>query len=272
MAPTGSAPPAPFASLEHLTTARVRYVVAFMAIWIYDWLALLPEEREAIWQAKASVGKGLFLFLRYFSLFHVLCSSLLLLLPVSPRICGGMFWLEPFGGMLITFLSLVILSLRVSAIYNQSWTIMTSLSVMLVAIAGWLVYDMTLFAAMQLPAQVADAVHFHGCIAAPRDPSASNVMTSAWAAPLLADSILVVLTLYRSRDLVKRMSSSAVNPPLISKIMSSGVLYYICITSSNLVNTILYSRKRPSTCRSGLHLNLLLSLQASTNAPDDFVP
>lgn len=58
--------------------------------------------------------------------------------------------------------------------------------------------------------------------------------------PLAADLAFVCLTVHQSRILYKQ-SIGSVNPPLARKIMSSGILYYLFITTSNLVNTILYS-------------------------------
>ncbi|GAA6009127.1 hypothetical protein JCM11491_005761 [Sporobolomyces phaffii] len=233
------------AELKSVTVARERYVSAWLGIFIYDLLATLPQEQKYIWTQKVSWIKVLYLLTRYVALLHGVFSASMIFASVSAAACEKVWWFEVDGGLLIVYFSALILAVRVYAIYARSRSILLLLLVLLAGEAVMFIYCATLVQ------EIAVIINFHGCLASGRRVEDEKIGGAVFIAPLIFDSVVLILTLRRSISL-KRLSGS--HFPLVSRIVSTGTFYFAVITASNLVNVVIFSLPSTSPSLKSFHL------------------
>ncbi|GAA5823927.1 hypothetical protein JCM10212_005005, partial [Sporobolomyces blumeae] len=226
----------PFESLRNLTTARKRYVCAWLAIFLFDWLATLPSETKYIWRAKWTWLKAFFLINRYWALVFLNLTAPMIVGSVSWDVCRRVAWFQPVGGMIIIAACSVILSIRTAAIYDGKVWVRIVLGALLLSGGTVLVLWASQLRPFQLPPFVARATGFEGCISQPSN-SVVHVAAAVWIVPLVFDTAILGLTMYRVVRLRKRAGAL----PLLGKIAETGLWYTVVITASNLVNVVLYA-------------------------------
>ncbi|GAA5880850.1 hypothetical protein JCM16303_005144 [Sporobolomyces ruberrimus] len=178
---------------------------------------------------------------------------MMVLLDIPSNVCSKGWWFSVVGGMLVVFCGAIIMTIRVNAIYDRNCYVLaffvhllcypTSRRVFHIvpfsnAEVGAHELSRTSLAAFQLPAPIAQVTGFHGCIPANRRVQDEKISGSVWAAPLAFDSVILLLTVYRCFSLTSITGSCT---RLVRKILSTGIFYFTVITTSNLVNVILYS-------------------------------
>ncbi|GAA6059193.1 hypothetical protein JCM10212_005538 [Sporobolomyces blumeae] len=231
--PSGSDP---FEYLRDLTTARKRYI------------STLAAERKHIWNARWTWIKVFFLINRYWALIFVNFSAAMVLVSVPWHVCQRTAWLLPIGGMLIVCACSVIMGIRVAAIYNKKPSIVFSLVLLFSAGVAVLAVCASQYRPFQLPPFVQQATGFAGCIVQQKD-GAIKIAPGGWIAPLVLDTVVLVLTL--SRIVYFKRHAGALG--ILRRIFETDTFYFAVITASNLCNAILFSLPNASPSLQTFH-------------------
>ncbi|GAA5958568.1 hypothetical protein JCM3765_006676 [Sporobolomyces pararoseus] len=227
----------PFALLGQLRAdlkASLMYVVAWMAIVVFDYLATLPLEIRYIWPSKLSPLKIIFLALRYWTIINQIVSTTLIMANIPPSMCNRAYRFETAGAVILMSLSSCILGLRVYSIFERSLKIGCFLGAFLVVEAAWMIFTSTLLGPLVLPPFVSDFLGFHGCIAVGGAGLKTYVSSAFWAAPLLFDATILTLTLYKITSTERHAGGKV---PILQRILKSSILYFVPIACMHLVTT-----------------------------------
>ncbi|GAA5875099.1 hypothetical protein JCM16303_005007 [Sporobolomyces ruberrimus] len=225
----------PFALLGALRAdlkASLIYVVVWMSIVVFDYLATLPLEIRYIWPSKLSPLKVIFLSLRYWTIINQVISTTLIMSYIPTHVCAHAYRFETAGAVILMSLSSSILGLRVYSIFERSLRIGCFLGAFLVVEICWMIFTATLLGPLTLPPFVSDLLGFHGCIAVGGAGLKTYVSSAFWAAPLLFDATILTLTIYK---IITTERHAGGKVPILQRILKSSILYFVPIACMHLV-------------------------------------
>ncbi|GAA6010566.1 hypothetical protein JCM11491_002974 [Sporobolomyces phaffii] len=214
--------------------ASLLYVVAWMAIVVFDYCATLPLEIRYIWPSKLTPLKIIFLSLRYWTIINQVVSTTLIMSNIPSHVCNNAYRFECAGAVILMALSSSILGLRVYSIFERSLRIGCFLGAFIVIEICWMSFTATLLGPLALPVFVSDFLGFHGCIAVGGAGLKTYVSSAFWAAPLLFDSTILALTLYKITSTERHAGGKV---PILQRILKSSILYFVPIACMHLVTT-----------------------------------
>ncbi|GAA5829357.1 hypothetical protein JCM5353_004051 [Sporobolomyces roseus] len=243
--PPGSNPLELLAQLKQDLQSALRYLIVWLAILLFDYCATLPQEIKYIWPSKWSPLKVLFLLLRYWTIIDQIVSTVLILgtVHIPSDVCAYMYKFETWGGLLVIFLSSLILSLRVVSICEKSYKVAAVLSVLLVIELAWMIGSQTQLVALKLPTFIADTIGWHGCLAVGDVGFRDSIASSFWAAPLLFDTVILGITLHKIITMQRHAGGKI---PILQRVLKSNVLYFAALATTNLVSVALSAQSRAS--------------------------
>ncbi|KAF9040756.1 hypothetical protein BJ165DRAFT_320359 [Panaeolus papilionaceus] len=230
----------------HLVAGQYFQIAAFVML-VYDHLLTLEEEVERIWKQKISGATILFLINRYGTLL-----SFIVVLDAfhdpkwSKAVCDRFVMFE--GAQTIVFVGIceLIMILRVYALYGRSVVILlflmtlwcTQIVVSSIGVhTGW---------AVPLPATLGPA-----CVL----DSNTVIFAALWVSPLITDSCIFILTLWRIRHYRQRIRST----PLVQIFLRDGIMYFFAIFSANFFNSMIYFVAAPDLKAVGASFSQLLT-------------
>ncbi|GAA6060436.1 hypothetical protein JCM10212_000029 [Sporobolomyces blumeae] len=248
-----------FENIQHArvgVTIEVRCLVAWLAVFVWDWLSTLPEEYEHVWKQRLTTLKVLFLFNRYGTLAFQALIVYMVQATVSQETCRSMFWVQPLSGVLILVVCTWILSLRVYAMFERRRTVKIGLIVLVAVQATSMLVGAVQLRPLVLAAFVQDLVEMHGCAAVARAGLKGRLIALVWIAPLVADAIVLALAVFRMRQVVKRAqtnweesaceetqsSTGGQILPLFRRLVRDGCGYFVVVTIMNAVTIALYAQ------------------------------
>ncbi|PPR07619.1 hypothetical protein CVT24_004172 [Panaeolus cyanescens] len=232
---------------------------------VYDHLLTLQEEVERIWKQKTSGATILFLINRYGTLLSFIVVLDAFHDPSWPRaVCDRFVMFE--GAQTIVFVGIceLIMILRVYALYGRSAIV--------------LVFLMALWCAQIVMSGI--GIHTGWAVPSPPDLNTGCILDgdntlflSLWVAPLVTDTFIFALTLWRIRRYKRRVRST----PLVQIFLRDGIMYFFAIFSANFLNFMIYvlapSDLKPvgasfsQLLTSVMISRLVLNLRAVSNSP-----
>jgi len=230
----------PTVSSDISDTMRTNYVgFASFVILIWDHIDTFPDEVEYIWKRKKGIFVYLFLFNRYFTPLGFIINLFAYLSPVwTLERCSHFVRYEGCTVAIAVEVVGVMMLLRVNALYPHHKWIGGGLLLILVfetLVNGWLI------------SRGEPVIHnpnsgIHACSMI-FDPSISGAASaSAWI-PLLYDTLVFGLTLYRTVPPIYREEASYI----IKRLLEDGILYYSVIFSVTFVLTFMIVAAPPGT-------------------------
>ncbi|KAF8994599.1 hypothetical protein BDQ17DRAFT_1331078 [Cyathus striatus] len=200
------------------------FQLASFVMLMYDHILTFPEEVERIWKRQISGASILFLLNRYITplQFIVILDAF-----HDPRwskaVCERFVAFE--GASTVAMIAIIMI-LRVYALWGRNWVILASLMVL------WAAQIAISSAGLSTGFPVPLPPGFTGCIFTGSD----RIFPSIWVAPLVTDSCIFILTIWRTRNYLKRSSST----PTMHVFVRDGALYFLAIFLANLMNTLTY--------------------------------
>ncbi|KAF8879500.1 hypothetical protein BD779DRAFT_1803361 [Infundibulicybe gibba] len=218
-------------------SVRVNYVAfASLTVLVWDHILTFNDEIEYIWKGKKGPIIYLFILNRYFAPLGFVLNLFAYLSPVWTVNRSALFLCAHFVryegctvAIAVEVVGLMML-LRISALYTEQRWITYGLAVLLIietAVNAWLI-------SRGEPVPHSRVSGIHEC-AMVFDPAISGAAAfSAWY-PLLYDTIIFGLTLYRTLPPIWREEAGYI----LKRLFEDGLLYYSVIFSITLVLTIM---------------------------------
>ncbi|GAA5875140.1 hypothetical protein JCM16303_005022 [Sporobolomyces ruberrimus] len=194
-------------------TATNYYVIAWTAILVWDWLALLPREIKHFWKFKGKLSSVRITFLlnRYGTLILQMFNLTLLLSTVPKGMCHRVHWIVAFTLVYVMVVCDVLLSLRVWAL----------LSILLFIEAGLLMAT-----AAEIYRDYRGAWEIIPII---------SVCAPAWT-----NAILLGMTVYKSWKVTRQLDGYKL--PILKRFVHDGALYFLVITAVDLGNIYFFNQ------------------------------
>ncbi|EIM80014.1 uncharacterized protein STEHIDRAFT_150848 [Stereum hirsutum FP-91666 SS1] len=228
------------------------YVASTTSIWIWDWLVCLPEEWKYIWKAQWSAIKMVYLMVRYYALAVLIMTDIWVLGVWTEESCSRYLRILPAFAVLVELSVELVLVLRVYALWGRNKWLLIFLSLMMLGFTGVMVSSAVLsFGYTKLPA-------WPGPCLITQQPSIAgpNFIVAFFASPMVVDFTLTAMTIWRG--LRHRASGSTSRP--INIFIKHHVLYFVAISSLNLINVVFFLQKNKLI----QSLNVAISIQLST--------
>ncbi|GAA5962416.1 hypothetical protein JCM3765_004287 [Sporobolomyces pararoseus] len=97
--------------------------------------------------------------------------------------------------------------------------------------------------ALLLPSFLSEAAGFTNCLST-RTDGKSDYEIILWTPPLLFDSVVLALTIFRYFQL--RRHTGGIEIPILRKIVNKHILYFALITTLNIINVAFFSQNDPT--------------------------
>jgi len=215
---------------------------------VYDHFLTFSQEVERIWKQRISVASFLFLFNRYGTPIQFI-----ILLDAfhdphwTKKVCNKFVIFE--GAATVTLMSVgqLIMILRVFAVYERNRYIFAFL------ITLWFLQVVISAVGLHTGFAVPLPTGLTGCILTGK----SALFPSLWIAPLITDSAIFFLTIYRTKRYLRFYHKSA--SPTITVLIRDGALYFLLIFLANLMNTLIYFLAEPDLKAIGASFSQLLT-------------
>ncbi|KAF9038700.1 hypothetical protein BJ165DRAFT_1499820 [Panaeolus papilionaceus] len=212
---------------QHLNVGRYFQGAAYVML-VYDHLLTLQDEVEHIWKKKLTLGTILFLLNRYGALFSVI----IVIIAYNDqswgeKSCHNFVIYEAAVVIALVGICELIMILRVYALYECSKTM---LSVLLSMLLGHIV--VTIVAArkgfaLPLPPGLT------ACILS----GSSFIFASFWIIPLIMDSTMFGLTMWRGRGYFRARSFTS---RVMHILLRDGAIYFFAIFSANIIGFLIF--------------------------------
>ncbi|KAF9558955.1 hypothetical protein CPC08DRAFT_638345, partial [Agrocybe pediades] len=209
---------------------------ASFVILIWDHIDTFADEVELVWKGKR---KGLFVYLflfnRYFTPLGFIVNLFVYSFILSPTRCAQFVRYEGCTVAIAVEVVGLMMLLRIKALYpHQKWIINCLWCILLfeTAMNAWLISR-------------GQRVSFHSLLACSMvfDPAISNLASSSAWIPLLYDTIIFGLTLYRTVPPIRREEASYI----VKRLLEDGLLYYSVIFSVTCILTFMIVAAPPGT-------------------------
>ncbi|EJD42823.1 hypothetical protein AURDEDRAFT_168067 [Auricularia subglabra TFB-10046 SS5] len=211
--------------------------VAGFTMLVWDHIITLDDEVNVIWKRPQGRKNGpliyIFLILRYFAPLAYtvqLCSYFFPPSIWTPEVCDHYVAFE--GAIIVVVLGLValLMMIRVCAMYARSWKVLAilgSLFILQFTIQGWL-------QTRTHPVHHHFSTNIAGCSMLFDESLGGWPTASAWL-PVIYDTAVFILTVYKTANILRRSHRHAVHGSWIARtLLRDGALYYLAIVASNV--------------------------------------
>ncbi|KLO05847.1 hypothetical protein SCHPADRAFT_710544 [Schizopora paradoxa] len=210
-------------------TAAKHFIDASFAMLIYDHLLTFGDEVERVWKPKFTGATLLFLINRYFTPLQYIvniASFFDAAWTFDSEACIN-FVKFPGAGTTCSIVVEIILIIRTYALYGGSNVLLAFLSVLFIIQISAM--------GMALSRSKPETTRFGlaGCILTGTD----NIFAALWIAPLCMDSVICILTLWKTRQYIR----DNVKTPILQVLRRDGILYFAVIFCANLLNVLIFS-------------------------------
>ncbi|KZS98875.1 hypothetical protein SISNIDRAFT_545737 [Sistotremastrum niveocremeum HHB9708] len=211
-----------------LLLASKHSIHASFTVLMWDHIITLDQEVTRIWKQPWNGGKLLFLLNRYLSPTQYLLQLFALDLPAfsGPR-CPKVYRLSFATAVYATAIAEFILILRTYALYNSSKRVLVFLLLMFGAHIMVMIMAVIHASPYPLPQGIT------GCTLTGK----GLLYVFFWVTPWIADSIILVLTLWKIGELRRH---SPIKLPLIHVLARDGILWYGVIVAIDTINVLIY--------------------------------
>ncbi|KAG1811819.1 uncharacterized protein BJ212DRAFT_1589264 [Suillus subaureus] len=218
-----------FARLFHLYT-----VLVANSILIYDHIVTLPEEIRFIWCRPKILSSIFFLVNRYFALVGNIFGLFIDFLPVvSNESCSRYMLVRELLLFLQQITVSFTLTLRIYALYGRSKRLLSCMIIIGLALTGGAFASSLSDNNTTIYVQGSDCQNTFTAEAAIRHGL-------AWVAVFVYDSIIFVLTIFRTCKTRKFLRSSLSSRNIPNIMFQDGAMYFAAMTLINLPNILTY--------------------------------
>ncbi|KAF9457304.1 hypothetical protein BDZ94DRAFT_1326365, partial [Collybia nuda] len=192
------------------------FQIAACVVLVYDHILTFSEEVERVWKKKITGVSILFLINRYVTplLFIVIIDAFDD--PIWTRsVCNRFVSFEGFSTVALIAICEIIMILRTYALYGQSRFILIPL------MALWILQLTSSSIAMHAGFPLSLPPGFVGCIFT----GSSTLFPAVWVTPLITDSVIFPLTIWRTRNFIKEHK----NTLTIYIFSRDGAMYFFII-------------------------------------------
>ncbi|PPQ76081.1 hypothetical protein CVT24_003653 [Panaeolus cyanescens] len=148
----------------------------------------------------------------------------------TKRVCDHFVIFEGASTTVLIAVCELIMILRVYALYERSALLLSVLLIIWATQIAVSAVGIHTGQAVPLPSFLT------GCILSGRSPQFS----AQWVAPLITDSVIFGLTLWRTRQYIRSSNKKNIMIPTIQILLRDGIMYFFIIFSANLMNTLIY--------------------------------
>ncbi|KAI0345931.1 hypothetical protein BDW22DRAFT_928472 [Trametopsis cervina] len=233
------------------------FFLASLTMMLYDHALTFPQEVQVIWKRKKTYISYLFFLVRYYSVLAMIVITFGFFSPELTREdCSHWMLFLPLGCTLVlTLLPGILMSIRVSAVYNGNPYLLCGLLTLLAAQAGAGLWQYTVKGGTPAPDPV-DNYNFHFCIYLP--PKSLGTRSIMYISMEVAfDSLVFLLTVARTTYLFLARTprarlhreeggggtgstgSEGQGSSLLLNLVRDGVFYFGAIFSINLAWVIM---------------------------------
>ncbi|TFY65693.1 hypothetical protein EVG20_g5392 [Dentipellis fragilis] len=218
-----------------------RITLSANALMVFDYFLTLPDEIELVWRSRWNIVKVLFLLNRYTAFWDMGISIYSILGPhLTSSTCSGLYtshgWLAAVG----ISTSEIILAFRTYALWRESKRIAYALG--LVTVIGLIFVAFTLNKALHsvefIPVS-SISPELRGCFV-------TRVNTSwyilIWSMALASETIIMILTAIKALQSYRFWYPAS---PLLYTIFRDGLLAYLPLFTSSLVNVLIATLATP---------------------------
>ncbi|GAA6060135.1 hypothetical protein JCM10212_001432 [Sporobolomyces blumeae] len=231
------------------------YVIAFLTVLFWEFLATLPLEFRCVWKStKWTPVKSLYLATRYWTVFAQIWCAVMLLGHVSADFCSNAYWTVLVGGVGILLLCDSIVAMRVYAVWERDRRVLSLLLALLAGEVAGLVFSTSQLRAVRLPEQVADQIGFHGCSAGNPRMNHTIVALLFWTPTLIFNAIALVLIVWRHLAL----SRTSGEVPVLRRLSRDGAFYFAVIVAADVPNIYFCIQNDPTLESTHIFASLVL--------------
>ncbi|PPR07614.1 hypothetical protein CVT24_004167 [Panaeolus cyanescens] len=214
------------AAIVHLNAGKYFQIAAFVML-IYDHMLTFSDEVERIWKQKISGATILFLLNRYLTPLQFIVIINAFQDPSwTKEVCDRFVVFEGASTAALVGICELIMILRVYALYGQSKAVLAFLMLL------WVVQISVSAAGLHTGFAVPLPDFLVGCILTGN----SLLMPAVWVTPLITDSCIFILTVWRTRQYLTRSGKT----PIMHIFLRDGAMYFFVIFLANLLNTVFY--------------------------------
>jgi len=205
--------------------------VASFVVLLYDHILTFDDEVRYIWRSKKKLVSWLFLLNRYLTpLGFCININAYTSKLWTPLICTHFVRFEGSMTLIGIAIASLMMGLRVIALYHGNQVVPVVMMFLFSAMVGVNAWLLTAGEAVHHPTGI------HGCSMIFSHRTGDWSSASAWL-PLLYDTVVVGLVMYRTRDLLG--IKIAGQHRVVETIMKDGLIYYSVILAANLVLAVM---------------------------------
>jgi len=217
----------------------IRYSqLASGTIILFDHLVTLDDEVEFIWRRPWSLGKGLFILNRYYSLISVIVNTYGLFSPhLSHSFCLNFFRWQGWTGLIAGMIAEVILQMRLYALYSLNKKVLALMGSCFIiataasaAVMGTVLSNLTA-TAVPLTPNLIFCVPFN----------ISHHFFAFWIPMLAFETLLCGLALYKGYETFRSSTSPyRSGQRLVNILIRDSVLYFLIMFATYLTNLLVW--------------------------------
>jgi len=209
------------------------FQLAAFVMMVYDHLITFSDELQYVWKQPLSGATVLFAINRYITPLKFVVEIAAFDSPTwSKNNSACQHFVRYEGGATLALIAIceIIMMLRVYAIWGRDRRILGVLGFLWITQVAFCAMAMVFTQRTPLPPALV------GCILT-GDSHKSSYFTPFWVMPLITDSAIFFLTVWRTQRYLRRTEGEM---RLLRVLQRDGALYFLCIFSANLVYVILY--------------------------------
>jgi len=230
--------------LVHLYAAFYFQIAAFTML-IYDHILTFSDEVERIWTRKITGATILFFLNRYLTPLQFIVITAFHDPEWTKEACDRFVVFEGASTVALVAVCELIMILRVYALYGRSTLVAVSLLCLLAVQLSMTSIGLHTGFALPLPPGIT------GCLLT----GSSRLYSAVWVAPLVTDSCIFILTLWRTRQYIINSRSS----PTFDLFIRDGAMYFFTIFGTNLLNALIYFLAPADLKNIGASFSLLMT-------------
>ncbi|CAA7266450.1 unnamed protein product [Cyclocybe aegerita] len=229
-----------FIRLYELNLIPLRVVLASLVWVLHDYFVTLEDEVEYIWSQKRSLGKFMFLWVQYYTIFLVAFDTLQIhsfAIPgvASDKLCVAADPVTRLAGAISLWSVEVIMQLRIYALFNRSKRIALFNAVLFLASIGIFLWIM-IVNAMKRGKAISQALH----LPLPGCPVINGgTGWSLWIAPTVFEFTLFLFVVYKSIVSVSARIRLNQRVSLTAVLLQENILYFFSVACLLIFNNLM---------------------------------
>ncbi|KAG8895963.1 hypothetical protein FRB99_000239 [Tulasnella sp. 403] len=227
-------PAAAIKEAAYFIRASQIFFSALYAVCLWDWLVSLQREWILIWKTRWSIIKCLYLLCRYWVILTMPYVLWVYIEDHSLNACNKLYRSPVAIAMWNQLWAEGVLLIRTYAFLGNKLPVLIGLVLALCAVVAYQLYvDITQMALLPFLDPSGGP-----CFPTVKFPGSPHIM-AFFLAPLLYDTLVTCLTLWRAWELRKQTGGRS-GSPLLKTFVQEGLYYFFLISAANLVNAIFY--------------------------------